>query len=84
MPAKQTSSMQAIGVHAYGGPEMLRAVELPEPHAGPGEVRMRVRAAGVNPADIMLRDGLPHRVVPRSRTSLHPRHGRGGDARRGP
>ncbi|MBZ3905407.1 NADP-dependent oxidoreductase [Streptomyces scabiei] len=49
--------MQAIGVHTYGGPEMLGTVELPEPHAGPGEVRMRVRAAGVNPVDIMVRDG---------------------------
>lgn len=49
--------MQAIGLSSYGGPQVLRVVDLPEPHAGPGEVRLRVRAAGVNPADVMLRDG---------------------------
>ncbi|MEV8393604.1 MULTISPECIES: NADP-dependent oxidoreductase [unclassified Streptomyces] len=57
MNARQSSSMKAIGVRTYGGPEVLHAVELPEPHTGPGEVRVRVRAAGVNPADAMLRDG---------------------------
>ncbi|MEW1718114.1 NADP-dependent oxidoreductase [Streptomyces sp. NPDC093109] len=57
MSTSQSPSMKAIGVHTYGGPEVLRTVELPEPHAGPGEVRVRVRAAGVNPADAMLRDG---------------------------
>ncbi|MFJ2213993.1 NADP-dependent oxidoreductase [Streptomyces sp. NPDC101062] len=57
MSTSQSPSMKAIGLHTYGGPEALRTVELPEPHAGPGEVRVRVRAAGVNPADAMLRDG---------------------------
>jgi NADPH:quinone reductase-like Zn-dependent oxidoreductase len=49
--------MKAIGLSDFGGPEVLHVVELPEPHAGPGEVRIRVRAAGVNPVDVMLRDG---------------------------
>ncbi|MGW6143978.1 NADP-dependent oxidoreductase [Streptomyces sp. NPDC055140] len=49
--------MKAIGLSSYGGPQVLHVVDLPEPHAGPGEVRVRVRAAGVNPADLMLRDG---------------------------
>ncbi len=49
--------MKAIGLSTYGGPEVLRLVDLPEPHAGPGQVRVRVRAAGINPADVMLRDG---------------------------
>ncbi|MGW1711661.1 NADP-dependent oxidoreductase [Streptomyces sp. NPDC002156] len=57
MSARQSSSIKAIGLHIYGGPDVLHAVELPEPHAGPDEVRVRVRAAGVNPADAMLRDG---------------------------
>ena len=48
--------VKAIGLTTYGGPEVLRVVELPQPHAGPGEVRVRVRAAGVNPVDVMLRD----------------------------
>lgn len=57
MNTRQSSLMKAIGLHTYGGPDVLHIVELPEPHAGPGEVRVRVRAAGVNPADAMLRDG---------------------------
>ena len=41
----------------FGGPEALRVVDLPEVHAGAGEVRMRVYAAAVNPTDTMVRDG---------------------------
>jgi NADPH:quinone reductase-like Zn-dependent oxidoreductase len=36
---------------AFGGPEVLELREVPEPHAGPGEVRVRVTAAGLNPMD---------------------------------
>ncbi|WP_433557836.1 NADP-dependent oxidoreductase [Pseudonocardia xinjiangensis] len=50
--------MRAVGVERYGGPEVLRVVELPEPHAGPGQVRIRVHAAAVNPADTLLRAGV--------------------------
>ncbi|MFF5719784.1 NADP-dependent oxidoreductase [Streptomyces buecherae] len=49
--------MKAIGVEEFGGPDALRALELPEPQAGPGEVRIRVHAAAVNPTDVMLRTG---------------------------
>jgi NADPH:quinone reductase-like Zn-dependent oxidoreductase len=35
----------------YGGPEVLEVREIPEPHADPGEIRIRVRAAGLNPMD---------------------------------
>ncbi|MFF7365868.1 zinc-binding dehydrogenase [Streptomyces sp. NPDC008125] len=47
----------AIAFSDYGGPEVLRALEIDEPVAGPGEVRVRVRAAGVNPVDVKLRRG---------------------------
>jgi NADPH:quinone reductase len=40
--------MKAIGVTTFGGPEVLHVFELPEPHAGAGEVRIRVHAASVN------------------------------------
>ena len=50
--------MKAVGIYQYGGPEVLQTIDLPEPHAGPGQVRIRVRAAAVNPADVMLRSGL--------------------------
>ncbi|MEU9731524.1 NADP-dependent oxidoreductase [Streptomyces sp. NPDC048002] len=47
----------AIAFSAYGGPEKLSPLEIDEPDAGPGEVRVRVRAAGVNPVDVKLRRG---------------------------
>lgn len=50
--------MRAVGVTEFGGPEKLQVVDLPEPHAGPGEVRIRVHAATVNPTDTGLRAGL--------------------------
>ncbi|HEV7933782.1 MAG TPA: NADP-dependent oxidoreductase [Actinomadura sp.] len=49
--------MRAIGVVEFGGPEALQVVEVPEPHAGSGEIRIRVRAATVNPTDTVLRSG---------------------------
>ena len=49
--------MKVIGVAEYGGPEKLSVFDVPESHAGPGEVRVRVRAAAVNPTDTLVRDG---------------------------
>ena len=49
--------MKAVGVTEFGGPEALQVVEIPDPHAGPGEIRLRVRAASVNPADVLVRTG---------------------------
>ena len=49
--------MHAVGVTEFGGPEALHVVELSEPHAGPGEVRIRVRGAAVNPTDTFVRNG---------------------------
>jgi NADPH:quinone reductase-like Zn-dependent oxidoreductase len=43
--------MRALQFKSYGGPEVLEWAEAPEPHAGPGQVRIAVRAAGVNPID---------------------------------
>jgi NADPH:quinone reductase-like Zn-dependent oxidoreductase len=42
---------RAVIYETFGGPEVLELREVPEPHAGPGEVRVRVRAAGLNPMD---------------------------------
>ncbi len=49
--------MRAIGLSEFGGPEVLRVIELPDPVPGTGEVRIRVRAASVNPTDTLLRAG---------------------------
>lgn len=49
--------MRAVGLMRHGGPEVLEVVDLPEVHAGPGQVRLRVHAAAVNPTDTMARNG---------------------------
>ncbi len=50
--------MKALVQTGIGGPEVLRVEERPDPEVGPGEVRIAVRAAGVNFADTMARVGL--------------------------
>ncbi|MGK3201370.1 NADP-dependent oxidoreductase [Amycolatopsis sp. MEPSY49] len=42
---------RAVVYEEFGGPEVLEVREVPEPHAGPGEIRVRVAAAGLNPMD---------------------------------
>ncbi|GAA5099976.1 NADP-dependent oxidoreductase [Nocardia iowensis] len=48
----------------YGGPEVLELVEVAEPHPGPGQIRVAVRAAGVNPHDWRVREGQFQRINP--------------------
>ena len=43
--------MRALQFDEYGGPDVLRWAEAPEPHPGPGHVRILVKAASVNPID---------------------------------
>ncbi|OUZ12469.1 NADPH:quinone oxidoreductase [Aeromicrobium sp. PE09-221] len=50
--------MRAVVVNEPGGPEALEVVDAPIPEPGPGEVLIRVAAAGVNRADVMQRRGL--------------------------
>lgn len=49
--------MKAVQFSEYGGPEVLQVVEVEEPHAGAGEIRIAVHAAGVNPSDWKDRAG---------------------------
>ena len=58
--------MKAIVVHEYGGPEVLKFEEYPDPVPGPGEVLARVAAAGVNPIDCKRRAGLTKDFTPSS------------------
>jgi len=43
---------RAVRFETFGGPEVLELRDVPEPHAGPGQVRVRVTAAGLNPMDV--------------------------------
>lgn len=59
--------MRAVMIERFGGPEVLQVADLPDPQAGPGQVRVAVHAAGTNPVDASNRsDGswagldLPH------------------------
>lgn len=70
-----TSTMRAIRVHEFGGPEVLRDDVVPVPEPGPGEVLVRVRAVGVNPPDWYVREGFPDvppEVMPRPELPLVP------------
>ncbi|MFE7565091.1 NADP-dependent oxidoreductase [Kitasatospora sp. NPDC057500] len=49
--------MKAVTVPRFGGPEVLRVAAVPDPVPGPGEVRVRVYAAGVQPVDLAIREG---------------------------
>ena len=49
--------MKAIRAHEFGGPEVLRYDDMPEPAPGPGQVRVRLHAAGVNPFDTYMLSG---------------------------
>ncbi|MGZ9928689.1 alcohol dehydrogenase catalytic domain-containing protein [Streptomyces sp. NC-S4] len=49
--------MRAVVVRRFGGPEVLELIEVPDPEPGPGQVRLRVEAAGVNLVDAVTRSG---------------------------
>src|SRR4249920_3966971 len=50
--------MRAVVITKHGGPEVLKVQERPDPPVGPGEVRIAVKAAGINFADTLARTGL--------------------------
>jgi NADPH:quinone reductase-like Zn-dependent oxidoreductase len=49
--------MRALQFTEYGGPEVLQWAQAPDPHAGPGQIRIAVRAASVNPIDWKMLSG---------------------------
>src|SRR5436190_15944875 len=53
-----TRSVQAIGIRQFGGPEVMALTEVPVGEPGPGEVRIRHEACGLNFIDVYQRTGL--------------------------
>ncbi|QKW36829.1 NADP-dependent oxidoreductase [Actinomadura sp. NAK00032] len=49
--------MKKVSYAEFGGPDVLRLIDAEAPHAGPGRIRVAVRAAGVNPVDWRIREG---------------------------
>jgi NADPH:quinone reductase-like Zn-dependent oxidoreductase len=58
------TTMKAVRVHAFGGPDVLKVEQTPRPEPGAGEVLIRVRAAGVNPVDWKVREGYNNHELP--------------------
>jgi NADPH:quinone reductase-like Zn-dependent oxidoreductase len=58
--------LKAVRFSQFGGPEVLEIVDLPDPHPGPGQVRIAVRAAGVNASDWKKRQGLMDEELPQT------------------
>lgn len=56
--------MKAIIFSEFGAVDVLKVSELPDPLPGPGEIRIRIRAAGVNPVDGKIRRGLLQQRIP--------------------
>ena len=58
------SSMQAVHIHAYGGPEVLVLEKTPRPQPAPDQVLIKLKAAGVNPTDSAMRSGAYKQFMP--------------------
>lgn len=58
--------MRAVRFDEYGGVDVLEVREVDDPVAGPGEVLVAVKAAGINPGEISIREGRMHERFPAS------------------
>ncbi len=58
--------MRGAQFNRFGGPEVLEIVDLPDPHPGAGEIRIKVRAAGINASDLKKRQGLMDQELPQT------------------
>src|SRR5919106_5823840 len=50
--------MRALVITQHGPPEVLKVLERPDPEVGPGQVRIAVKAAGINFSDLLARAGM--------------------------
>jgi NADPH:quinone reductase len=61
---EKSKTMQAVTIDKYGGKEVLKVNKVPAPEAGPGEVLIKVQAAGVGVWDEKLREGAMKEMFP--------------------
>src|SRR5579863_105289 len=66
MSRDRSERLKAVRFSRFGGPEVLEIVDLSDPHPGPGQVRVAVRAAGINPSDWKKRKGLMDGELPQT------------------
>src|SRR3954471_17841298 len=59
------AAMRAVRFDEFGGPEVLHVEDVEEPHAGPGQIRVAVRATAVNPFDWKVRQGMVGGELPK-------------------
>lgn len=65
MPASEVDTMRAVVIHEHGGPEVLKLeAAWPRPQAGPGEIRVKIKACALNFLDIFVREGMPGEPTP--------------------
>jgi NADPH:quinone reductase-like Zn-dependent oxidoreductase len=69
--------MKAVTFTEYGGPEVLHVADVEAPHPGPGQIRIAVRAAAVNPVDWKARSGAMRQVMPVSFPAIDGREAAG-------
>jgi NADPH:quinone reductase-like Zn-dependent oxidoreductase len=62
--AEKGNRLKAVQYREYGSTDVLSIVEIDAPHAGPDQIRIAVRAAGVNPLDWKLRSGIYRDFMP--------------------
>ncbi|MER6812558.1 NADP-dependent oxidoreductase [Spirillospora sp. NPDC000708] len=56
--------MRAVQFNEYGPPSVLHVAEVEAPHAGPGRIRVAVRASGISPGETLIRSGAMRDLVP--------------------